>query len=56
MREEIKAQIYELARQLRVEDNDVVLAKEIIQLLQRIQNNEATSRSARSNRLEPVER
>jgi hypothetical protein len=56
MREEIRAKIYELARQLWVEGNDVVLAREIINLLRRTQTNEATLRPARSNRLEPVER
>lgn len=55
MREQIQAEIYELARQLRAEGNGV-LAREIINLLQRTQDNEAPLRPARSNRLEPVER
>jgi hypothetical protein len=48
--------MYELARQLWVEGNDVVLAREIIALLRRTDNNEAALRPARSNRLESMER
>lgn len=56
MREDIRAELYELVRRLRVEGNDAALARELINLLRRTQDNEATSRPARSDRLEPVER
>jgi hypothetical protein len=56
MHQEIKAQMYELARRLRVEGNDIVLAREIINILRRIEDNETAQRPTRSNRLEPVER
>jgi hypothetical protein len=55
-REEIRAEMYELARRLWVEGNDIALASEIINVLRRSENNETAVRSARSNRLEPVER
>ena len=54
MQSEIKAQLFELARKLRVE-GDRKLARDIINLLRRSENEDAQC-ATRPNRLEPVPR